>query len=190
MTRSAGQGLHRLNFKNTSEFDMTFRSKLVGTWMLLSMTMVDSEDRLIAHPFGEHIKGSLVYSSDGYMSSLLSGPEAKPWAKWNDPSAEEALTAAKLITGYTGKFFLDEVPGNKQTVFHQIRIGMPPNLEGATQERHVEIFDKDSHLHMTIRVNHDVEWSGHKGRLLLQWKKEERNDAKRSDAVVEQLGAR
>ena len=171
---------------------MSFRSKLIGTWQLLSWQIVDSEERELAQPFGGNISGSLVYSSDGYMSAMISGSEvnSKPWVKWNDPTVEEALSVGKFFTGYTGKFFLDEVPGNRQTVFHEIRISLPPNLQGATQQRSVEIFEKNQEPYMTIRVEHDVDWFGQKGQLLLQWKKEVQNDKATPNAAAEPLGAR
>jgi hypothetical protein len=169
---------------------MSFRSKLVGTWHLLSFKLVDSKGQEVAQPFTENVKGSLVYSSDGYMSAIVASPEAKRWGKWNDPSPEEALVAAKLINSYTGKFFLNEIPGNKQLVFHEIRISIPPNLEGATQKRNVEIFESDSGLRMTISVDDEVEWFGHRAYLLLQWRKEGVNDATGPNSAVEALGDR
>jgi hypothetical protein len=169
---------------------MSFRSKLVGTWRLMSLDMVDSNDKPLAQPFGEHPKGSLMYSSDGYMSSHVANPVAKPWNKWNEPSVEEAVTAAKLINGYTGKFSLNEVPGHKQTVFHEIRIAMPPNLEGGTQKRHVEMSGEDGNLRMTIRTDNAVDWFGQKAWLFLKWKKEDLNEARTPSAEVEDLGAR
>lgn len=170
--------------------NMSFRSKLVGTWRLLSVNVVDSDGIELAQLSGEDSQGSLIYSTDGYMTSLLSSPEVTPWEKWNEPSPEEALKAGKLVYAYTGKFFLNEVPGNKQLVFHEIRVSMPPNMAGSTQKRNVEITEADPFALMTIKVDNEVEIQDRKGYLVLDWRKEQRNDATTPEAVVEPLGGR
>lgn len=167
---------------------MSFRSKLVGTWRLLSIKLVDAKGSEVGHPFGEQVQGVIMYAPDGYMSSLISGADIQPWQKWNDPSTEEALLVAKLMNGYTGKFFLDEVPGNKQTVFHEIRVALPPNFAGGTQMRNVELKEADPSMLMTITVDHEVEVLGQKGYLVLDWRKEQRNEATKPAAAVENMG--
>lgn len=167
---------------------MSFRSKLVGTWRLLSIKLVDAEGSEVGQPWGEQVQGVIMYAPDGYMSSLVSGADVQPWRIWNDPSTDEALLTAKLMNGYTGKFFLDEVPGNKQTVFHEIRVALPPNFAGGTQKRNVELKEAVPVPLMTITVDNEVEVLGQKGFLVLDWRKEQHNEATKPAATVEHMG--
>ena len=171
-------------------FAMSFRSKLVGTWRLLSVKVVNAEGKEVGQPYGEGVQGAIMYSPDGYMSSWVSGEDVQPWRAWNDPSRDEGHLAARLMNGYTGKYYLDEVPGNKQTVFHDIRVALPPNFGGATQKRNVEIKEAEPFMLMTIKVDTKVEVLGHKGYLVLDWRKEQLNEATKPTAMVEEIGQR
>ena len=167
---------------------MTFRNRLVGTWRLNSIKITDNSTGAEVHPMTEHVQGALMYAPDGYMCCNLTTPDVRPYAAgWNSPTPDEAMMSAKMSNGYTGKYFLDEKPGNKQTLIHEIRLSHPPNFAGTSQKRHVEVWDEEDKQRMRITVDGDVKMDDGSGKMVLEWTKEPLNMAIEPEAEVVRL---
>lgn len=126
-----------------------------------------------------------MYSSDGYMSSWVGAGGMPAYANgWTSPTSEEAFAVAQTLNAYTGKFYLDEKPGNKQVVYHEVRLAVPQNFAGLLQKRNVEIRSTDGKiLKMKITTDDPVKHPAGNGWLVLEWQKESENSAIRPDVI-------
>jgi hypothetical protein len=168
---------------------MSFRSKLLGTWILLSAKLVNEEGDGGGYPFGDDAEGRILYTNDGYMTGMIFSQKVKRWVGgFNAPSSEEAQVLAQYATFYQGKFYLDEKPGNSQDVYHEIHLGVPPNLMGATQKRPMELREEDGALRMTIRPEGEVNMNGCRGLFVLEWRKAEANSTTSPSTNIQRLG--
>ncbi len=114
--------------------------EFIGTWRLLSFEVRLSEGGII-YPFGENVKGLLIYTSGGYMSGKL-----MPTNRTNfispDPQKGtnfEIKEAFENFVGYYGRFKVDIA---KKTVIHHVEGSFFPNWEGDVQKRFFE-FNND-----------------------------------------------
>ncbi len=80
--------------------DTTLRSKLIGSWQLVSYEESFTDGSGGRRPFGDHPSGFILYNEDGYMSALLV------------PTA--GMTGLQPVA-YAGPFETDEA---KQVVRH------------------------------------------------------------------------
>lgn len=155
----------------------SYHDELIGTWRSVSITMSNASETI--HPFGEDVKGYLVYSPDGYMSAHVTSSEAMiPYAAgFNSPTADEALFYARHTNGYTGRYYVHEEGSRKATVYHEIQISNPPNFVGGIQKRNQEIWEDDQgRLRLTITVDEKVKLAKGEGVLTLQWVKVDVHD--------------
>jgi Lipocalin-like domain len=77
----------------TSNANSTIKRELVGTWDLVSFVLLDSQNALVAYPYGQPPAGSLTYTEDGHVWALV-GPTGPP-------------TADLPAAWYTGTFRVD-----------------------------------------------------------------------------------
>jgi hypothetical protein len=155
------------------------RQKVIGAWEKSYMFVspieagedpdIDAPDNMF--PTGRDGPGSLMYSAEGWMSSLLQEEKGKlPTYTLEDDGRggksingtdEEMVKVAKLTLGYVGAWSVEEgtyrflgdlkgVMGGKErkgvhrfTLFHDIKIALPPNWIGEKQRRHVEYWEEE-----------------------------------------------
>jgi hypothetical protein len=95
-----------------------------------------SDGRTI-YPFGETVKGQLMYAADGRMSvALMSSdrlPFKSPQPMKGDP--RETKAAADSYIGYFGTYDIDS---QKKMIRHNIAGSFFPNWDNTTQERFFE----------------------------------------------------
>jgi Lipocalin-like domain len=152
----------------------TLKHNLIGTWECLYATMThlstsptNTNDLKTIHPFTPNINGNIIYSTDGWMSSLLQIPADKLplyTAGSISGTAEEVLAAGKGTQGYVGRYEIFEVgwmgeEGEKDRkevdaekgkvagcvrfkLYHDIKIGIPPNWIGERQVRVGEMWEE------------------------------------------------
>lgn len=115
-----------------------FRRKLEGTWQCISMTLTSTEESNdIIHPWTENVTGSLMYSSDGYMSALICRPDLPHFTPNEFNAAPEQYQAVGAgINAYTGRYTLGERLGDRQIIYHHVEISTPPNWVGTMQTRY------------------------------------------------------
>lgn len=152
----------------------TFRSRLVGAWTLesqLSINPADPND--VVHPMGEDCKGQIIYTGDGYVSAQLQWNNFKTWTQgFAHATAEELAAMTKRGFAYCGTFYLELVPGNKQTIYHHISLCQPPERVEGFQPRLAELTEgEDGVLRLTLQTIRLREEFGAKRYLKLVWKK-------------------
>lgn len=106
---------------------------LVGTWKLLSFESQSAAGD-IAHPFGKHAHGRLMYDSHGHMSVVLARPD-RPMFVSGDPARgtpEEIKAAFEGFNAYCGTYTIDDKRG---TVTHHVETNSFPNWVGTDQQR-------------------------------------------------------
>jgi hypothetical protein len=155
------------------------RQRVIGAWenryMFISPIEAGEDPDIDAlgniFPYGRDGPGSLMYSAEGWMSSLLQQEKGKMptytledygrGGKSINGTDEEMVKVAKLTQGYVGRWTVEEgsyqllgdvkgVMGGKErkgvhrfTLFHDIKISMPPNWIGEKQRRHVEYWEEE-----------------------------------------------
>jgi hypothetical protein len=118
---------------------MGLRDELVGAWKLVSYVEKPVDGMSDVLPFGEHPRGIIMYTPDGYMSAQLMHGDGRPGfasGDWFDGTPEEYVAEASTYIAYTGPFHVDEA---QRTLTHTMFISLFPNLIGQTQPRVVDL---------------------------------------------------
>jgi hypothetical protein len=117
---------------------LSLRARLIGAWELVSAVERDVETGIETHVLGEHPRGLILYTPDGYMSAQLQGPARAPFEAGDllRGSPEEYVAAGSSYVAYSGRFFVDEV---KRSLSHEVAVSFFPNWLGQRQVRLVEV---------------------------------------------------
>ena len=111
------------------------------------------------------------------MAAILQSSDVEPYEPdWTQGTTRELANAAKKTLSYCGPFYLDEKPGNKQTLLHHAKISLPPNWINTIQVREADLTEENGQFLLTLGPR---EWLVHKGvqRIVrLKWRKLPRND--------------
>jgi len=110
------------------------RDRLVGGWRLMGYSV--TADGKTDHPPGEHPRGAILYTPDGYMSAQLAGP---------GPDKDDDRPDAYYIA-YSGPYDVDET---KQVVNHHVDVSVIPSSLGTTQHRQAR-FDGPDKLTLSV----------------------------------------
>ena len=109
------------------------RGELLGAWRLHSYVSVGVDDvDDVLFPLGDHPRGFIMYTADGYMSAQLMDPDRRLFAA-NDPHAAppgELASAAAGYLSYSGPFTVDG-----DVVSHHVEVSLLPNWVGGEQKR-------------------------------------------------------
>jgi hypothetical protein len=112
------------------------KSKLVGTWALVSVSSKTDKGEVNNAVYGAKPKGFITYTADGRMSVVIAEDGRKPLSV-NDRVAapmEERAQAFSTMTAYAGTYTFS---GDK--VVHQVEVASLPNWVGTNQERIVKM---------------------------------------------------
>lgn len=110
------------------------RDRLVGGWRLMGYSV--TADGKTDHPLGEHPRGAILYTPDGYMAAQLAGPA---------PDKDDDRPDAYYIA-YSGPYDVDEA---NQTVNHHVDVSVIPSWLGTTQHR-LARFDGPDKLTLSV----------------------------------------
>lgn len=122
----------------------TFRSRLLGSWKLISYTATSVDDPSdIVYPLGKYCVGRAIYSHDGYISAHIQSSNIKPYSSGRYAAHKDELAdaAAKILT-YTGTFRLEADewdPENKATIYYDVEVSLPTTWVGTTEVRALRI---------------------------------------------------
>lgn len=105
------------------------RAGLLGTWKLVGCTVTQA-DGASHHPYGAAPRGTIVYTSDGWMSCQMAPTEAGDPAG-NAPPGNSAVT----YSAYYGRFTIDEA---RHLVVHHVE-GSSSTMVQGVQERHYTV---------------------------------------------------
>lgn len=140
-----GSGVASGETTSTQVRQTTLRDALVGTWHLVSCVETDIETGTVFLPMGEHPRGLILYTPDGYMSAQLSAPDRTHFA--NDDmyrgTPREYVAAGKSYLAYSGPYYVDEV---RRTVTHEMAVSLFPNWTGQRQVRIARLEGETLHL--------------------------------------------
>lgn len=103
-----------------------------GAWRLVSLEIRGAGGNILHHPYGPNAIGYIIYSEDGYMSSVVMSPN-RP--KFNSQditggTAEEKIKAIDTYLHYCGPY---EVKDDK--VIHHVQVSLFPNWIGVDMVR-------------------------------------------------------
>jgi hypothetical protein len=109
---------------------------LVGTWNLVSYTIMNEEGIKIAEPFGPSPRGLLIYTENGFMSGQLMSASRPLWSSDlpRKASTEEKALAFDTYLSYCGTY---EQHGNR--VIHHVMTSLIPNWVGTDQIRLMQL---------------------------------------------------
>jgi len=114
---------------------MLSQADLAGAWELVDFRVEFDDGREPIAPFGVNARGSLIYSTCGRMSGVLSSGErdvlsASGLEASHKAPAHEKAAAFDTYLSYAGRY---SVQGNQVT--HHVDLALVPNIVGADQVR-------------------------------------------------------
>jgi len=120
--------------------------KFIGIWKLVSYEF-RLADGITLRPFGEGVRGILIYDARGAMALQIMEADRPRFAAddWHRGTADEIKSAFEGSMAYWGTF---EVNATKTTITHHIEGCSYPNWVGAAREQFYE-FDGDRLTLMT-----------------------------------------
>jgi hypothetical protein len=138
---------------------------LVGTWDLVSYTIMNEEGVKIAEPFGPSPRGLLIYTKNGFMSGQLMSTSRPQWRSDlpRKASTEEKAIALDTYLSYCGTY---EQQGDR--VIHHVVTSLIPNWVGTDQIRLMQL---DGNL-LTLSVP-PILGKGKTRRVQLIWRRTE-----------------
>ena len=116
---------------------------LVGTWNMISMTAYDASGKPNDLPFGPGASGTLIYTADGHVMTLISHGGRKPLSNGDRITAPEPERAEAFATffGYSGTY---SIKGD--TAVHRAEIASVPNWVGTDMVRTINCADDQLEL--------------------------------------------
>lgn len=122
------------------------KEKFIGTWLLKEYTMVREDGSHYSYPYGEEVKGTIIYTKEGRMTALLMDPHRPAFKIPNKfkGTPAELKAAIRRYTSYSGSFSVLE---NK--VVHHVDMSLFPNWVGTDLTRQFDFQNKDTHLLLT-----------------------------------------
>jgi hypothetical protein len=113
------------------------RDRLIGVWKIIKYEFRLS-DGISLRPFGEGVRGILMYHQNGQMALQIMEADRPRFAAddWLRGTDEEIKTAFEGGMAYWGTFEVDEI---KHTVIHHIEGCSYPNWVGIDREQFFEI---------------------------------------------------
>lgn len=115
------------------------------------------------------------------MSAQLQFPDVPPYAGGPFQGTEkEFAESGRKTMAYAGPFYLEEVPGDKQRLFHHMSLSQPPNWLGDTQLRMAEMRDEGGEgLFLILGPEKNTVDKGVERVVKLRWRKVEDNSGAR-----------
>lgn len=116
-------------------------ARFVGAWTLASFTST-AADGTVTHPYGEGVRGSIVYTADGTVAYQLVGGEgggaASPARRFASRdflrgTDAELAAAARAARSYVGAWHAAD-----GVVTHVLSLSVHADREGRTMRRHFE----------------------------------------------------
>jgi hypothetical protein len=118
------------------------RERIIGGWKLISFTTTlssPSGTTTTTHPMGSQPLGRILFSSDGWMSTIGNDPSkiiitSSPWITTLDAEIAEV---ARYMMSYWGAYTMFEEEGEVR-LSTEVHVALDPSWVGTVQERRVE----------------------------------------------------
>ena len=159
----------------------SFRSQLIGSWELASVTGTkpeDPSDVILLMP--EDSKGLIMYTADGYMSCQQQEPGAPPYSgkrDYADGTDEELAETARRYLAYSGPYYLVEEGGQPPRLWHGMTVALIPNWIGNVQGRIVRIDEEGNDRFLILSPSSPMPIRGETRKVELRWKRLKDNSA-------------
>jgi hypothetical protein len=130
---------------------------VLGTWRLEALRLRMEDTGEVVEPFGPDPRGSIIFTPDGRMMTVIT-------ASRRTPPATETETAAAFrgMMAYTGRFTLE-----RDRVVTEVDAAWNPAWEGTTQ---IRIFELDNdRLTLTSEVQEHPLYPDRKLRGIVVW---------------------
>ncbi len=141
------------------------RAFINGTWILESYQSYSIDGSDARHPMGSDVKGTILYTADGYMSAQIMRPD-RPRFQADDlgtANKDELAAAGSGYVAYSGPYTVSD----GGMIAHHVAISLMPNWIGGTQHRAVQI--ADSRLQLT--PTEPVLLNGQRRNVRLVWRR-------------------
>ena len=136
---------------------------LTGTWTLQNMVTVDMATGKTSKDFGEHPKGYVVYTPDGFMSVLINAEGREP-IPVDAPNATELR--ARLFTTMTAHAGPFEFANGK--LVNHVKAAYDPKMVGHDLVRLIRIIDNN---HVESTVPPTDRGDGKRVKIVLTWQR-------------------
>lgn len=117
----------------------SIQDRLIGAWELLSYVVHSEQSPATSlYPLGEHAKGIIMYTPDGYMSAQLQNPGQDNFSSAQSPidgTERELAESGRRYIAYSGPYYLE----GEDVVLHHFSVSSFPNWLGQTQRRKVRL---------------------------------------------------
>lgn len=131
------------------------RQRMIGGWTLLSFTTTLTSPtgvQTTTHNVGTAPLGRLLFTSDGWMSTIGNDPSAliptsTPWVVASDA---EIAAVARYVLAYFGQYRVDVVDGEVRLVIN-VHVALDPSTVGTKQERRAEFRDVQGRECLVLR---------------------------------------
>jgi len=142
------------------------REQLLGTWKLLSNTLVDLDGNT-RHPLGDKPRGYLTLTPEGRFVAILAAGTRKA-----GPTEAELAALQRSFVGYTGRFTLEPTADDPSgwTLRNRVEVAWNEAWVGTEQIRYLSL-DGDT---LTITARPEVSAFGDKIRqATIVWQRSE-----------------
>lgn len=97
---------------------------IIGTWMLTSFELKNLTLNKTHYPYGQNPTGTLIFSSDGYMSVAIMSDNRRDFAIESllGASLEEKANAAETYLSYSGRWRIEQ-----DKIFVNVLVSLLPN---------------------------------------------------------------
>jgi hypothetical protein len=130
---------------------------LLGTWRLCSLQLRMEDTGEVVEPFGPDPRGSIIFTRDGRMMTVITASRRAP------PTTETDMAAAfRGMMAYTGHFSVE-----RDRVVTEVDAAWNPTWEGTRQVRIAEV--TSDRLTLTSEVQEHPLHPGRKLRGIIVW---------------------
>jgi hypothetical protein len=106
---------------------------IIGTWRLTRFTEADQETGAITHPMGPRPRAYVIYTSQGYVSTIFAAAERQTPAS-ERATEQEAVALYRSMVAFAGRYRLE---GDK-LIYHP-EVSWNEAWNGTTQERRFNV---------------------------------------------------
>lgn len=134
MPDSAARGSEVVSHAPGLVEDLMMNGDIVGTWRLVSWELHD-ESGSVQYPMGKFPVGQLTYTSDGYVSVVITGHDRRRLnaVKRTANVPEQTIAVARRSLSYAGTYECED-----GAVIHHVELSSLPNWVGTDQERRID----------------------------------------------------
>jgi Lipocalin-like domain len=137
------------------------KTRIVGTWKLVSVVYEDQETKARTPVYGEHPKGYQIATPEGRWIAVVTG-EGRPVPKTD----EERAQALKTMIAYSGRYRVED-----GKVVTKVEVAWNESWVGGEQTRFIR-FETDNLLHIESPPLPHPNLAGKVVRVIVTWQRD------------------